>query len=236
METRVTKMSLSSIPPTPPPARIPVDLDLRVWGMGADGRPFCQHARARNISLGGALLSDIERDLKIGDTIAVQNGGKKARCKVVWSTDTRSTQKIKVGVQLLREQECPWAALLPKCEDSNSAVAKAQRRWERHKISMGITLYHDQSPVPLRVTASDLSARGCYVETLSPFQIGTALTAEWSFGAERITTRTFVRSCDPQVGMGIEFMGLNSQQQQRFQKYLSAMNPFACSIEHANRN
>src|SRR3954453_4349933 len=103
METRVTKMSLSSIPPTPPPARIPVDLDLRVWGMGADGRPFSQHARARNISTGGALLSDIDRDLRIGDTIGVQSGDRKARCKVVWSTNTLSIQKIKVGVQLLSE-------------------------------------------------------------------------------------------------------------------------------------
>src|SRR5437763_15048530 len=127
METRVTKMSLSSIPPTPPPARIPVDLDLRVWGMGADGRPFCQHARARNISLGGALLSDIERDLKIGETIAVQNGGKKARCKVVWLTNTRSAQKIKVGVQLLKEQECPWATLLPQAPGQMPATGKAQR-------------------------------------------------------------------------------------------------------------
>lgn len=181
------------------------------------------------------MLSDIERDLKIGDTIAVQNGEKKARCKVVWSADTRSVLKIKVGVQLLKEQECPWASLLPKEEGTVSAFAKAQRRWERHKVSLGITLHHDRSPVPLRVTATDLSARGCYVETLSPFQIGTALTAEWFFGTQKVTTRTFVRSCDPQVGMGMEFMGLNPEQQQQFQQYLRAMNPFACSIEHADK-
>jgi hypothetical protein len=224
------------IPPTPPPPRIPVDLDLRVWGMGADGHPFSQHARARNISQGGALLSDIERDLKIGDTIAVQNGEKKARCRVVWLTNTRSAQKIKVGVQLLKEQECPWATLLPKTPGQMPATGKAQRRWERHKISLGITLRSDRSPLPLRVNATDVSARGCYVETLSPFQIGTALTAEWFCGAQKLISRTFVRSCDPQVGMGIEFMGLTTEQQQQFQQYLRAMNPFACSIEHANRN
>jgi hypothetical protein len=36
--------------------------------------------------------------------------------------------------------------------------------------------------------------------------------------------------------MGIEFMGLTAEQQQQFQQYLRAKNPFACSIEHANRN
>lgn len=224
------------IPPTPPPPRIPVDLEFRVWGMAADGHPFSQRARARNVSQGGALLSDIERDLNIGDTIAVQNGEKKARCRVVWLTNTRSTQKIKVGVQLLRDQECPWATLLPQTPAQLPVAGKAQRRWERHKISLGITLRNDRSPVPLRVNATDVSARGCYVETLSPFQIGTALTAEWFSGTQKLVSRTFVRSCDPQVGMGIEFMGLTSQQQQDFQQYLRAMNPFACSIEQANRN
>ena len=227
--------NLSTVAPTPPPTRIPVDLDLRVWGMGADGRPFSQHARARNISTGGALLSDIDKDLKIGDTIGVQSGEKKARCKVVWSRNTLSTQKIKVGVQLLREQDCPWSSLLPQAASKVSTSSQKKRRWDRHKISLGITLHHDHSPVPLRVTATDISPSGCYVETLSPFAIGTSLTAEWSFGVQRITTRTFVRSCDPQVGMGIEFMGLKPEETQRFQEYLRAINPWACSIEQTKR-
>jgi len=66
-----------------PEERAPVDLDMRVWGMGADGRAFSQRARARNISAGGALLCGIEHELKIGDTIGVKAGEKKARCKVV---------------------------------------------------------------------------------------------------------------------------------------------------------
>ena len=60
-----------------PEERVPVDLDMRVWGMGADGRPFSQHARAHNISAGGALLCAIEHDLKLGDTIGVQAGERK---------------------------------------------------------------------------------------------------------------------------------------------------------------
>lgn len=177
------------------------------------------------------MLSDIERDLKIGDTIGVQSGTRKARCRVVWSANTQSAQKIKVGVQLLKEQDCPWSSLLPKTDGFVPSIAKGQRRWERHKISMVVTLHSDQSPIPLRVTATDLSASGCYIETLSPFQIGTSLIAELRFGVQTLTTRTFVRSCDPQVGMGVEFIGLHAEEQQRFQQYLQAMNPWACSIE-----
>jgi hypothetical protein len=82
--------------------------------MGADGRAFTQHARAQNISAAGALLCGIEHDLKIGDIIGVRAGEMKARCKVVWVTNTRSVQKIQVGVQLVSTLECPWAPLVPK--------------------------------------------------------------------------------------------------------------------------
>lgn len=67
-----------------PEERVSVDLEIRVWGLGADGRVFSQRARAHNISAAGALLCGIERDLKIGGTIGVRTGEKKARCKVVW--------------------------------------------------------------------------------------------------------------------------------------------------------
>jgi hypothetical protein len=125
--------------------------------------------------------------------------------------------------------------LLPQTGDKPSISTQKRRRWDRHKISVLITLRHDHSPLPLRVTATDISASGCYVETLSPFQIGTSLTAEWSFGSQKVMTRTFVRSCDPQVGMGIEFMGLRPEEAQGFQAYLQAMNPWACSIEQTRK-
>src|SRR5215831_19007340 len=162
-----------------PARRIPVDLDLRVWGMAADGRMFSQHARARNVSSGGALLSDIERDLKIGDTIGVQRGDKKARCKVIWALNTRSDQKIHVGIQLLNRQECPWTALLP--QEGPVLSSPQTRRFDRHKISFVIALSDDHFPIPVRVTATDISASGCYVETLSPFPVGTSLTVALCF-------------------------------------------------------
>lgn len=215
-----------------PEERVPVDLDMRVWGMGADGRAFSQRARAHNISGGGALLCQIEHDLRIGDTIGVQAGEKKARCKVVWATNTRSVQKIQVGVQLLSKRECPWIALLPKTDRDGPTVALGRRRWNRHKIAIPIALQDERTPIPMRVTATDVSGSGCYVETLSPFPIGSRLSAEPWIGEERVTTLSMVRTSDPRVGMGIEFVGLKTEDQRRFQEYLQAMYPFSCSIEH----
>jgi hypothetical protein len=210
--------------------RVPVELDIRIWGMAADGRTFSQHARTQNISASGARLCEIEHDVKIGDTIGVQAGQKKTRCKIVWTKDTGSIQKIQVGVQLLSRLECPWIPFLPKTNQDAPTVARGRRRWARHKIAFPITLHDDRTLV--RVTATDVSGSGGYVEMLSPFPIGTGLGAELWIGTERVTTRALVRTCDPRVGMGIEFVGLKTEDQRRFQEYLQAKYPFSCSIEH----
>jgi hypothetical protein len=220
---------------TRPETRVLVDLELRVWGMGADGRVFAQSARTRNVSIGGALLSGIEQDLKIGDTIGVQRGEKKARCKVVWAINTESIQKIQVGVQLLRKYECPWTAELPKAEDAASVSPQSRRRWERHKISVVLALHDERVTTPMRLTATDISASGCYVETISPLPIGTSLKVDLWIASEKITTRSFVRTSDPGLGMGIEFMGLKPEDQQRFQEYLKALDPWGCSIHQTSR-
>src|SRR5258708_31409000 len=214
--------------------RVPVDLELRVWGMGGDGRVVSQAARTRNVRIGGGLLSGIEHDLKIGDTIGVQRGEKKARCKVVWATNTESMQRVQVGVQLLRKHECPWMAELPRVEDAPSISPQNSRRWERHKVSVVLPLHGGRATTPMRLTATDISASGCYVETIFPLSIGTSLMVDLWIASEKLTTRSFVRSSDPGLGMGIDFIGLKPDDQQRFQEYLKALNPWGCSIERQN--
>jgi hypothetical protein len=214
-----------------PEMRVPIDLELRVWGMGVDGRVFSQPARTRNVSAGGALLSGIEQDLKIGDTIGVQRGEKKVRCKVVWAINTESMEKIQVGVQLLSKQECPWTAEVPKAEAATLVSVQNCRRWERHKISVVLALHDGRATTPMRLTATDISGSGCYVETIFPLSIGTSLKVDLSIESEQVTTRSFVRTSDPGLGMGIEFIGLKPEEQQRFQEYLKALNPWGCSIE-----
>jgi len=212
--------------------RLPVKLDIRVWGMAADGQVFSQNARTQNISGSGAQLFEIEHDLKIGEIIGVQAGQKKTRCKVVWARNTRSNQKIQVGVQLLNKLECPWTPFLRRPDQDAPTLPRGRRRWARHKIAFPIVL-HDER-IPVRVSATDVSGSGCYVEMLSPFPVGTGLDAELWIGTERVLTRALVRTCDPRVGMGIEFVGLKTEDQRRLHEHLQAVYPFSCSIEHQN--
>src|SRR5437660_7313767 len=123
--------------------RATLDLKVKVWGMGANNQPFFQNAMAQNISATGACIYGIEPELKVGDVIGVQYQGKKARCKVIWVVDAGGLKKIKAGVQLVTDQECPWLAMLP-AEAVASAPAPRppdnRRKFARHKISFPLEL------------------------------------------------------------------------------------------------
>jgi len=225
-----------------PEPRVEVDLLIRIWGMNADGRPFFQNATARNISNHGAKLSGIEHQLKAGDVIGAQLGDKKARFRVVWVIDAGHLQKIQAGVQMVEGQQCPWEQeLIQKQKDAASpaqgvAAAQNQRRFTRHRVAFPIELRDERGgSTQMRTNATDVSGRGCYVETLLPLPRGTALSITFWMESEKITTSGIVKACDGGVGMGIEFTGLDEPTQDRLQSFIESLDPeAAASRESAN--
>ena len=208
--------------------RATLDLKVRVWGMGANGQPFFQNATAQNISATGACIFGIEPELKVGDVIGVQYEGKKARCKVIWVVDAGALKKTQVGVQLVADQECPWAAALPtdmKVEERTQQQQDNRRKYARHKIAFPLELRDERVNTPLRVNATDISGNGCYVETVMPLPVATALRVDFWIEEEKLSPSAVVRTRDPGVGMGIEFTGLPEEGKQRFQAHLDKIDP-----------
>jgi hypothetical protein len=208
--------------------RATLDLKVRVWGMGANGQPFFQSATAQNISITGACIYGIERELKVGDVIGVQYESRKARCKVIWVVDAGALKKTQVGVQLVADQECPWASALPqdmKVEERTVQRQDNRRKFARHKISFPLELRDERVNTPLRVNATDVSGNGCYVETVMPLAIGTALRVDFWIEQEKFSPTAVVRTRDPGVGMGIEFTGLPEEGKKRFQAHLDKLDP-----------
>lgn len=205
--------------------RVTVDLPVRAWGMSAEGRPFSQHARAQNISSDGALLNGIDCELKVGDVIGVQCEDKKVRCTVAWVMNTGVIGKNQVGVKLLADQDCPWKQYLP-IEGAQVVVPPSnRRRYTRHKISLPIELRDERVKTPMRVNATDVSGNGCYVESILPLPVGTVLRVDFWLDSEHVNITAVVRTCDPGVGNGIEFIGLPVDGKERMQAYLDAINP-----------
>ena len=212
-----------------PDPRVDTDLPVRVFGMDSNGKPFNQHVRARNISNSGALVSGVESSLKPSDVIGVEVEGKKARCRVVWVVFADGIQKNQLGLQLMEGQECPWRSFVEKELSQSPAAASAnpanRRRRPRHRITFALELRDERTNIPMRVNATDISGNGCYVETIMPIPIGTNLKVEFFLEDERITSTAVVRTCDPGVGMGIEFLSLTPALQDRFQHLLEKLDP-----------
>jgi hypothetical protein len=205
--------------------RATVDLPVRVWGMSVDGHPFSQPARVQNINSVGALISGIESDLKVGDTIGVQCEEKKARCTVIWVMSADFLKKHLVGVKVLAGQECPWKSHFQPGAAPAVPPALQRRRWLRHKISVPVEIRDERVNSPSRVSATDVSGNGCYVENMLPFPLDTLLRVGFWVESEHFDITAVVRTCDPGVGNGIEFTGLAEEGKRRFQAYLDKVDP-----------
>jgi hypothetical protein len=208
----------------PTPSSQQPDLQVRIWGMNQEGRAFFQQARAISITTSGAILSKIECLLTPGEVIGVQFGSKKARCRIVSVQSGDATEKTRAELQLLDGQECPWVEQLTAeqvAADPNPG--KSRRRFSRHKIFFNMEMCDERVNTPMRVRATDISANGCYVETMLPLATGTILRVDFWVDSEKMSTSGIVRTKDPGVGMGIEFTGLTPASQKRFQGFLDAL-------------
>ncbi|PYX47073.1 MAG: hypothetical protein DMG79_14845 [Acidobacteria bacterium] len=208
--------------------RATLDLKVRVWGMGGNNQPFFQNAMAQNISATGACIFGIEPELKVGDVIGVQYETRKARCRVVWVVDAGALKKTQVGVTLVADQDCPWAAVLPtdmKPEERTQQRQDNRRKFARHKVSYPLELRDERVNTPMRVNATDISGNGCYVETVMPLSVATALRVDLWIEEEHLTPSAVVRTRDPGVGMGIEFTGMTEDSKKRFQAHLDKLDP-----------
>ena len=197
------------------------DLVVPVWGMSTKGKAFSQTTYARNLSPDGAVLSGIDDPLTPGDTIGIQHQDKKARFKVVTSRDAGLPHRIQVEVQLVTGQKCPWEAQIPPKPVTRGILTpriNSKRRFERFRVPFPIEIRDDRGGPAMQTNASDISGRGCYVESQAPLSLGTTVTIIFWIDSDKIITPAVVRTCDPGVGMGIEFIGLSPQDQGRVQQ------------------
>jgi hypothetical protein len=193
--------------------------------MAANGQTFNQQVQARNISISGALFSGLEHQLKVGDVVGVQYNAQKTRCKVIWVMDSGSVQKYQAGVQIVTGQDCPWKDHLTPDQITPQPEPNNRRKFARHRVSFPLEVRDERVQTPMRVNATDISGNGCYVETILPLAIGTTLRVDFWVDNDKISTSAVVRTSDPGVGMGIEFIGLTPDSKQRIQTHLDKTDP-----------
>jgi c-di-GMP-binding flagellar brake protein YcgR len=79
-----------------------------------------------------------------------------------------------------------------------------RREYPRVKVSVPVEIHLDGQASPIRCATTDLSVSGCYVESIFPFPVGTALDLKLQLETTLPIDATVV-TCDPQVGNGMKF-------------------------------
>jgi len=100
--------------------------------------------------------------------------------------------------------------------------AGAERRLaSRHPVSAAAIAVDAQSSLRLQARCSDLSLRGCYLDTLNPFPVGTDAHIELRMGNTSLATYARVNSSHAGMGMGLSFKELSDEQKAVVNKWLN---------------
>lgn len=107
-------------------SRIKSELSVMVWGVDSEGEQFVQWARAREISLSGALLSGLDVELRSGDVLGLLYAGKKARYRVIWVRYADTERKVQAAIHRIEPDECPWQELFVDSEVTSAETGSAR--------------------------------------------------------------------------------------------------------------
>jgi hypothetical protein len=92
--------------------RVRIELRVKVSGIDAGCERFSERAIATNISRGGALLSQIQTDLRCGDLLEIEYGSHRTQYRIVWVFDDGLKGGARVAVHRVGNRPCPWEELL----------------------------------------------------------------------------------------------------------------------------
>ena len=162
--------------------------------------------------------------------IGVQYGDRKSRCRVIWVMDGGPIKRFRWACRLSPIRTVPGRVELTP--DQITAAHRTQQppAFARHRISFPLELRDERVKTPMRVNATDVSGNGCYVETILPLALGPRLRVEFWIEEEKISTSAVVRTSDPGVGNGVEFIGLTPDTKQRLQNHLDKVDPLRANV------
>ena len=95
-----------------------------------------------------------------------------------------------------------------------------RRKFDRRITSLNLELLLKGRSVPLRVSTSDLSVGGCYIQHAYILPIGTRLQITILIGDDKVPVYGIVKSCHT-FGNGIQFLEMAPADRVRLESFLA---------------
>jgi len=224
--------------------RIPMQLEVRVWGMDSTGKPFSQTARTVDISGRGARLAGITGPKQRGDVIGVQHGNLKARFQVMWVGANGTADQGQIGIACLDAGRCIWAEALKGAPDqfgrgpeilspgatvagpvpaAGGAIQAERRRYPRYACTGAVKLGNEGTDLTTWARLTDIGLGGCYAELMSTLPLQTAVELAIQVDDLEIHGRGVVRTTHPSVGNGIAFTQMKADDWQRLNQLIARL-------------
>jgi len=92
--------------------RVRAELCVEVSGRDAHCGAFRETVLATSLSRSGALLTNVHAELRCGDLLAVEYGGRHAYFRIIWVLEGGESEGMQVAIQRLTSQLCPWENML----------------------------------------------------------------------------------------------------------------------------
>lgn len=199
--------------------RAKATLAVRVFGLDKNGRAFSQSAHTIEIGGSGVHISGLNVTLTQGDVIGLQYLDRKGRFRVILVGHTGTSQAGQFELEAVEVPPKFWEAALAESAKSKDD-GRDRRQHVRHAIA-GVALVRTAGSAASYQTAlADLSFGGCYLQTLVPLAIGTAVTIQLRIDDKTFGAAGVVRTCHPNMGMGVEFTGESNRGLQAFVQQL----------------
>jgi PilZ domain len=225
--------------------RVPLKLDVRVWGIDCWGKPFSRHARTLEISALGARLEDVGGVQK-GDIIGIQYGEAKARFRIVWVGQPTSEQAGSVGVECVEPGKCIWAEVMQKSTPAADAPVftpavppgippsasasltgewpeRDRRRYPRVQCTGALRVKQVGTNFEATQKLTDISLGGCYGESLAPMPRDSIVDMVLEVCGEHINARGMVRTHHPSMGNGIGFTEVAPEEWKKIVKVIQQL-------------
>lgn len=107
-------------------------------------------------------------------------------------------------------------------DDVRGPEGKERRRYPRIKVEVPLELYVAGNVVPLRVSASEISLVGCYVESMFTLSVGTKVSLTFWVNEQPLPITAVVATRHPQVGNGFEFTEMSPETRVKLTEFIVA--------------
>ena len=206
--------------------RVELQLPIRVFGTDSNGKAFSENLVTVDVSRRGAKLSNIQAQLRVGETIGMTYGQTKGRFVVRWVGALATPRAGQIGVEYTSPEKPFWNVPLPDEGVDNfgyQSSGKDRRRHVRVKSTNSVELHPENDSSRIWGKATDLSLGGCFVEMPIPLKQGTNVKMVIWLKETKLLLKAKVASSRPGFGIGLQFSEMPKEDSDRLKQFLQGV-------------